>query len=170
MSHHSHFDSVPSPIERARTWSTVRALAFAPALALLALTGCKITEPHWCLQMEYGDCSGGQGEPIETMRVVGFPPDRVDSMQQGFLRVGETATLKLVLFSQSSIDTSHTATWALDGSVTAARIARDATGAGQLEGVAPGTVEGIVVNGQALPIWSCGVNTCAKLSHIVVSP
>src|SRR5436853_373955 len=44
-------------------------------LALIALAGCTITEPHWCLEMEYGDCTGGRGEPIETMRVVGFPAE-----------------------------------------------------------------------------------------------
>lgn len=148
----------------------MRIHSFAFSLALVMLAGCKITGPHWCMEMEYGDCTSGQGEPIETMRVVGFPAERVDSMHQGLLEVGETVTLKLVLFSQTSADTPSPADWSLAGSVTAARVVRGANGAEQLEALAPGTVDRIVVNGQAMPIWSCGGYTCTKLTRIVISP
>jgi hypothetical protein len=167
---HWDSDTLASREKQFRNWSMPRVLTFASALAFVVLAGCNITDPHWCLQMEYGDCSGGQGEPIETMRVVGFPSERVDSTHQGLLEVGETVTLKLLLFSQSSIDTSYTATWVLDHSITAARVTRGANGAGQLVGVAPGTVAEIVVNGQSMPIWSCGGYTCTKLTRIVVLP
>jgi hypothetical protein len=171
MSVHSVSNAIlPRGARHRDRWPRCAATLALLTAACVAVGGCNITEPHWCLEMEYGDCSGGPGTPPDTVRVVGFPAERVDSTDQGLLHVGETVTLKLVLFLQNGLDTSYTATWAIPGKTASVRVTQGANGAGHLEAIAPGSVNQIVVNGRALPVWSCGGYTCTQLSRIVVSP
>jgi hypothetical protein len=150
-------------------------LALTLMLTLVALGGCSITGPTFCFHAEPGDCDGGGGvggdKPAAIIRVVGLPAERVDSLGQGLLRVGETVTVKVVPLGQSWADTSHyshTTTWAVD--VASARITRDENGVGQLTAMAPGSVDQIVADGRAFPLWLCSPSMCSPLARIVILP
>ena len=138
-------------------------------ITLVALSGCKITGTPECLDLESG-CGPHLGQGPDGMRVVGFPVMSVDSLSQGTLHVGETVMLRLVTFSAGGVDTSRTAAWSLPGTITSARITQGANGVGQLEAIAPGTIDLVTVDGLPSPIWWCDASLCARLTRVVIVP
>jgi hypothetical protein len=156
-------------------WKTSRRAILGAVLATAPfVSACKITEPHWCLEMEYGDChSGGATEIPDSVRVIGFPRDRVDSLNQGHLHIGESVTLNLLVLLNAQHypgDTSHSATWALLNGTTSARLTNSGNGVGTLTAAALGTIDLVLVNGTPRPVWAYSNLTVVKLSRIVIEP
>ena len=140
------------------------------SVALVVVAACQPLTTG-CFEVEFGDCPSTRGEAADTARVVGFPLARVDSAAQGQLHVGESVTLYFVLLGRGVFgqDTSRTATWSIDNLQTAVRIGAVGNGAARLTAVAPGSVGGVLVNGQAFTLWACDL-VCTHLTRIVVSP
>jgi len=151
-------------------WFTRR---FVVLGALIAAIGCKVTGPYTCFHMEYGDCSGGTGVQPDSVRVIGFPADRVDSLDRGVLHVGETVELRLLLMENPRHypgDTSYTVRWTLPSGITAARLVNADNGVGRLTAMAPGSLTFVVADGAQRPVWAYTNLVVHKLVRIDVVP
>jgi hypothetical protein len=77
-----------------------RAAQAAGLLIAILISGCKITGPSWCFEMEYGDCPS-RSVPSPVHGVVGFPDSLVSTdptNQIGILTVGDSVVLRYVTF------------------------------------------------------------------------
>ena len=146
---------------------------FAVFGALVAASACKVTGPYACFHMEYGDCSGGTGVQPDSVRVIGFPADRVDSLDRGVLHVGETVELRLLLMENARHypgDTSYAVRWTLPSGITAARLVNADNGVGRLTAMAPGSLTFVVADGAQRPVWAYTNLVVHKLVRIDIVP
>lgn len=77
-------------------WRSARA---AGLLIAILGAGCKVTSPHWCFELEYGDCPAGGSGPTQLNEVVGFPDSLLSkdpANQIGILTVGDSVVLRYV--------------------------------------------------------------------------
>jgi len=141
--------------------------------ALLVAAGCKVTGPYACFHMEYGDCSGGGGVQPDSVRVIGFPAGRVDSLEHGVLHVGETIELRLLLIDNPRHypgDTSYTVRWMLPSGFKEARLVNADNGVGRLTAIAPGSLPFVVADGAQRPVWAYTNLVVHKLVRIDIVP
>lgn len=154
-------------------YSLRRLITLAAMAAVAVVSGCKLTGPQACFHIEYGDCTGGQGTPGDSVRVIGFPPDHLDSLNRGVLHVGETVDLKLLVLANAQHypgDTSHTVRWTLPSGVNAVRLVNDDNGVGRLTAIAPGTLSTVIADGAERPVWAYTNLQVFRLDRIVVVP
>jgi hypothetical protein len=155
----------------------------AVAAAVLALTGCHLSESPWCLELD-SPCPGTSQGNFVTYHVVGFPADRVGSTQTqigGFpltFHVGETVTLYYVrvhgMLPVGSIptDTLRDVTWSVSPD-SAVRITTADDGSGVLTAIHEGSASWVLVNGEPQDKLACtqsGISgSCAPIATIVVT-
>src|SRR5215468_9821259 len=75
-----------------------RSARAAGLLIAILIAGCKVTSPHWCFELEYGDCPSGSA-PTQLNAVVGLPDSLLSkdpTNQIGILTVGDSVVLRYV--------------------------------------------------------------------------
>lgn len=153
----------------------LKRLAVAAGFAWAAAVSgaCRITSPHTCFEIEYADCPSVPGDRPDSVRVIGFRRDHVDSLEQGHLHIGESVTLALLILVNAQHypgDTSRTATWSVPAGTTAVRLEDAGNGTVRLTASAAGTVDAMVVDGAARPVWSYSTISAIRLTRIIVDP
>ena len=76
-----------------------RSARAAGLLIAILIAGCEVTSPHWCFELEYGNCPVSGSAPTQLNAVVGFPDSLLSkdpTNQIGILTVGDSIVLRYV--------------------------------------------------------------------------